>query len=270
MCSITFGVQAGDAALFFLCTIVGVVLGALMEGGMGGANKGHHKKMLAEFASEREKFLTDLAHELQTPIAILRGNLEIVEKSGPEGLGNSLRVMRTTLNGLARFTTSSLAGIAAKFPERSITKTVIPVREFLEEIVEDCFVLGEYNDIRISAMSEDVAIEGEKDKLKEVLLNLVSNALKHTSPGGTIALSARQKERMVEIAVVDTGSGIAAEFLSHIFERFYRIDGADSPGSGIGLYLCRQIVEAHRGTIAVESELGKGSRVVVQLPIYLL
>jgi signal transduction histidine kinase len=259
MCSITFGVQAGDAALVLFCTIAGMLLGALVAGGVWGAYARNYKRLHA-----------DLAHELQTPIAILRGNLEIVENSAPAEMSHSLRVMRTTLDGLARFTATSLAGIVAKSSRHDIRYFAIPIRALLDEVREDCFVLGEYNDVKISAMSEDVAVEGNRDTLKEVLLNLVGNALKHTPPGGTIALSARQKEKMVEIAVTDTGSGIAPEFMPHIFERFYRIDGASTPGNGIGLYLCRQIVEAHRGTIAVESELGKGSRFVIQIPIYLL
>jgi signal transduction histidine kinase len=269
MCSIAFGVQAGDAALFVFYATVGVLLGAL---GASGIYLLRSKKRYAALAAERKEFLANLAHELQTPIAILRGNLEIVEteKDVAVGLEHPLRTMRNTLNGLTRFVASSLAGIREKSSESAMVETVIPVREFLDEIVEDCFILGEYNDVRISAMSEDVAIRGDGDKLKEVLLNLVGNALKHTSPGGTIALSARQKESMVEIVVADTGSGIALEFLPHIFERFYRIDGDESPGSGIGLYLCRQIVEAHRGKITAESELGKGSRFVVTIPIYLL
>jgi two-component system sensor histidine kinase BaeS len=267
MCSIAFDLRAGDAALFVLCTIMGLVFGALSAGGI---YLKRSKKMRAEVASERKEFLADLAHELQTPIAILRGNLEIMESGVTAGWEPSVRTMHNTLNGLTRFVASSLAGIKEKSSECAIIEAVIPVREFLDEVVEDCFILGEYNDVRISAMSEDVAIRGDGDKLKEVLLNLVSNALKHTSPGGTIALSARQKESMVEMVVADTGSGIAPEFLPHIFERFYRINDDESPGSGIGLYLCRQIIKAHRGEIIVESEPGKGSRFVVTIPIYLL
>jgi two-component system sensor histidine kinase BaeS len=259
MCSITFGVQAGDAALFLLCTIMGMVFGAFAARGIWGVSSMRRKRLHADFA-----------HELQTPIAILRGNLEIIEHSAPAELSHSLRVMHTTLDGLARFTATSLAGMAAKSFGRDIRHVPIPVRAFLDEICEDCFVLGEYNDVKISAMSEDVAVVGDRDTLKEVLFNLVGNALKHTPPGGAIALSARQNEHMVEIAVVDTGSGIAPEFLPHIFERFYRNDGDGSPGNGIGLYLCRQIIEAHRGTITAESESGRGSRFVITIPIYLL
>lgn len=267
MCSITFGVSAGGAAQFLFSAFVGIILGVCVVLAIFSVRR---KRTDAKDALQRRKFLADLAHELQTPIAILRGNLEIIESDSSHEVGHSLRVMRTTINGLSRFVSSSLAAAMAKSSEYLFARAVIPVRKFLDEVVEDCFVLGEYNDVRISAMSEDVAIEGDKDKLKEVLFNLIGNALKHTSPGGTIALSARQRESMVEIAVTDTGAGIAPEVLAHIFERFYRIESVGNPGTGIGLYLCRQIVEAHGGTIFVESELGKGSCFVVQLPIYLL
>ena len=95
----------------------------------------------------------------------------------------------------------------------------------------------------------------------------MSNALRHTSAGESIILAAQELDGEAEITVRDTGSGISQEHLPHIFERFYRIEGGVATGTGIGLYLCQQIVEGHGGTITAESRIGEGSSFIIRLPI---
>ena len=113
-----------------------------------------------------------------------------------------------------------------------------------------------------------VPVIGNADQLREVIMNLLSNALRHTPRGGSISLDVRATDDTAEVGVADTGVGIAAENIGRIFERFYRIEGGDSdvPGSGIGLYLCRQIAQNHGGTITAESVPGRGSRFTLRLP----
>ncbi|HEX3045565.1 MAG TPA: ATP-binding protein, partial [Bacillota bacterium] len=115
----------------------------------------------------------------------------------------------------------------------------------------------------------DLLMEGDRDKISQVLVNLLSNSLKFTPAGGRVEVSLTQKEELVELVVQDTGIGIAAADLPYIFERFYRADKSRNRmtgGSGIGLAIVKAIVEAHGGTVEVESELGQGTRVIVQLP----
>jgi two-component system sensor histidine kinase BaeS len=146
----------------------------------------------------------------------------------------------------------------------------IALAPLLRESCEDCALLAEDKGVHLVIDEEkDIHIRGDQGKIKEVLLNLISNALKHTPPGGEIALQSRRAGSVVQIIVEDTGSGISPEVLPHIFERFYKIpDDADAiPGNGIGLSICREIVEAHGGKISVESEPGKGSRFIISLPL---
>ena len=107
----------------------------------------------------------------------------------------------------------------------------------------------------------------DKDKIKEVILNLVSNALKYTASGGKISLTGAIVGANAEIVAEDTGLGIAPEVLPQIFERFYRIDNDGSRGTGIGLNICKQVIEVHGGSISAESEPGKGSRFIIHLPL---
>jgi len=109
----------------------------------------------------------------------------------------------------------------------------------------------------------------DPDRLAQVLRNLLSNALRHTPPGGQISISARAADDAVEIAVADTGEGIQPEDLPHVFDRFWRADRSrtrETGGSGLGLAIARQLVEAQGGAIGVESEPGRGSRFWFMLP----
>jgi signal transduction histidine kinase len=216
----------------------------------------------------QSKFLTDISHALQTPIAILRGNVEVLEQRVTPQTKDTMRVIVTTLNNMARLVGGVLESARLKFSKNKFYKTDIVVGILLEEVYEDCLILGEDKGVRLPFSSEEeIVVAGDKDKLKEVLLNLISNALKHTEPGGVISLLGRKKADCAEIIVEDTGCGIPAENLANIFERFYRIDGESIAGTGIGLHICKQIIEAHDGAITVESECGKGSRFIVHIPL---
>lgn len=218
----------------------------------------------------QSKFLTDIAHALQTPIAILRGNVEILERGAPRGRTREVvRVIRATLDSMARLVASILESAKLKFAQNKLHRTEFVVEQFIEEIYDDCAVLCKDQDVAFSYVCATgvLAVSADRDRLKEVLLNLISNALKHTPSGGTIAIAATAApEDFVVIAVRDTGCGIPAEKLPHLFERFYRIESDVTPGTGIGLHIAKQIVEAHGGTIAAESEVGAGSCFTVRIP----
>jgi signal transduction histidine kinase len=114
------------------------------------------------------------------------------------------------------------------------------------------------------------AIQGDETRLRQVLDNLISNAIKYSPKGGEIRISGHYDEDSVSVAVSDSGAGISEEEQEHIFERFYRVDDALSrktQGTGLGLFLARAVVEAHHGTIGLESQLGKGSTFHFTLPI---
>ncbi len=214
----------------------------------------------------QSRFLTDISHELQTPIAIFEGNIALLESKKGGEAKSALRVVRTTLDGMSRLVGNLLEIGRLNFSKKKLHKVRVDVGKLLNEVREDCFVLAVNKEISITAEAEKSFVLVERRKLKEVLFNLVNNALEHTGPGGFIRLTAATNDGLVEIVVSDTGSGIPPEEASQIFERFYRIKGDESRGTGLGLNICREIIEAHGGTIRVESELGRGSRFIISLP----
>jgi two-component system phosphate regulon sensor histidine kinase PhoR len=231
----------------------------------------------------QSKFLADVAHEFQTPLAILRMNLEAWPRGRTARDKRTRHIMEATLDRLSRLVNGLLLTARLNHAEDSLARRQVNLRILISETCEDCLMLAENKGIALSYANltfadEELFIVGDCDRLKEVILNLLSNAFKHTPAGGTVSVAAKEIKKVgddaggeggefAEIVVSDTGSGIARENLPKIFERFYRINDGTVPGVGIGLHLSRQIVEAHGGSIVVESELGKGSRFIVQLPL---
>jgi signal transduction histidine kinase len=214
----------------------------------------------------QSKFLEDISHELQTPVAVLKGNVEILERKRRGERKMALHVIQSTLDRMAQMVDHLLAIARLNFSKEKLHKREIMVENILEEVYGDCLILAENQGIVLSYVSDDASVSADKDKLKEVILNFVSNALKHTPRGGKIALVGKRMGADAEIIVEDTGSGIPPEDLPRIFERFYRINAGRTSGTGLGLDICRKIVEMHGGRVRAESEVGEGSRFIVSLP----
>ncbi len=240
------------------------------------------------------EFITNISHELQTPIAILRGNVELLQRKNiaEAERERAERVIVATLDGMSRMIGNVLEGAKLKFSKKILNKTPVALDVLLLEICEDCQLLAEDRGIRLS-LDRDInsksdgmdtmIVYADRDRLREVFLNLISNALKHTPRGGAIVLRTERATAAALVTVEDSGRGIAPDALPHIFERFYRIahhpiafaDGDSSaasvqpvePSHGIGLNICQEIVEAHGGKIVAESDVGKGSRFIVSLPL---
>lgn len=226
---------------------------------------------------DRAEFVANISHELQTPIAILRGNVEVLQsgRATDAERASAERVIVTTLDGMSRIIANVLESARLKFSNKISYEQAVAVGPLLRETYEDCLLLANDRGIRLSLdidgiIKDDLSVRGNRDRLKEVLLNLISNALKHTPRGGMIALRSERDHASVRITVEDSGCGIAPDDIQRIFERFYRIESASAsavPGTGIGLNICREIVEAHGGTISAESEPDKGSRFIICLPV---
>jgi signal transduction histidine kinase len=216
---------------------------------------------------ESRRLLADISHELQTPIAILQGSVEIVRRKNSEETDRAVRVMESTLAAMSRLIGSLLENERLKNSKNTFDRTRISVKDLIEESYEDCLILAENKEIRFSISSdEDIFVRGEKGKLKEVILNLISNAFKYTPAGGTVLVDVCRSGERVCVSVRDTGIGILANDLLHVFDRYYRIANGGVPSVGIGLNICRQIVELHGGVIRAESVRGKGSVFTVELP----
>lgn len=223
---------------------------------------------LKSMYQSQAKFLADVSHEFKTPLAILKMHASVFAASENAEQKKSWYVMDTTLDRLTRLVGDFLDAAKTGTFREGLHKEAVMIEDLLLEARDDCAILAADKGVNLFLSSEKISVPGEWDKLKEVVLNLLGNALQHTGAGGSIFLSARESDGEAEIVVKDTGSGIPRENLPHIFERFYRIGEGGFDGTGIGLYLCRQIVERHGGTITAESQPGKGSCFVIRLSIF--
>lgn len=232
-------------------------------------------EMLAElekaFENQR-RFVADASHELRAPLATLQGNLELLDRAAnlsEEERRAIWRDIRDEVRRLGRLVSDLLSLARAEAGQglhlqpveldRVVTDVLRPMRT---EMAQHRLVVEHL---------EPVPVMGDADRLRELLVILLDNAIRYTPAGGEIRVGLRHTPgQEVALSVADTGIGIAPEDLPHIFERFYRADKARSRatgGTGLGLAIARWIVEAHGGRIEVESQLGRGSRFTVRLPV---
>ncbi|MCD6431003.1 MAG: HAMP domain-containing protein [Deltaproteobacteria bacterium] len=218
------------------------------------------------------QFTADASHELRTPLTIMRGELEIAlrgERSSEdylETLGSSLEEverMSKIVNDLLLLSKSDMG-------HEILQHDPVDLRILLTNILSHFKILADKHQIQLSSALEEVeTVFGDHLRLRQLMVNLLTNAIRYTSVGGKINLTLRGVESGVEIAVADTGIGIPVEDIPRIFDRFYRTDKARSRqygGSGLGLSIVKWIVNAHHGTIRVDSVVGEGSVFRVMLP----
>jgi len=229
----------------------------------------HLADSLQKQESLRKQMAADVAHELRTPLANLQSSLEAMIDGIWEPSGERLescheeiiRINRLVgdLEKLERFEAENAALTVSEFDLSELTQRILNNFEtefFKKEIV-----------LRFSGETEMVM--ADKDKISQVIINLVSNALKYTSKGGHVEIKVREAETSTELIVQDSGKGIPPADLPYIFERLYRADKSRNRltgGSGLGLTITKAIVESHQGTITVVSELDKGTTFTVSLP----
>ena len=222
------------------------------------------------FATQR-RFVADVSHELRTPLAAMQGNLDVLARGAdrdPELLRESLDDMRREVGRLIRMTNDLLL-LAQTEAGLVLRKEPVELDTLLLEVVRELRPLAGGVQLRLGA-EDQALVNGDRDRIKQALLNLGMNALQHTPAGGTITLGLQRADDMVRLSVADTGSGVLPEALPHIFDRFYRADTSrnrDRGGAGLGLAIVKWVAEAHRGRVLVESEPGLGSLFALELPL---
>jgi two-component system OmpR family sensor kinase/two-component system sensor histidine kinase BaeS len=226
---------------------------------------------LARTDQQRRNLTADVAHELRTPLHIIRGNLEGildgVYAPTPEHIEATLQETRALARLVDDLRTLSLAE-SGQLP---LVMEPVDVEDLLADVVTSFGALAESAGISLSytlAAATPLAVQGDAGRLDQVLSNLVSNALRHTPAGGRITLTASAPADHARITVADTGDGIPPEDLPFIFDRFWRGDRArlHSGGSGLGLAIAAQLVKAHGGAIGVTSSPGAGTTFTLDLP----
>ncbi|HWV47667.1 MAG TPA: ATP-binding protein [Nitrospira sp.] len=220
----------------------------------------------------QRNFCEIAAHEMKTPLTILQGNLEValmkartVEEYHEVLLSNLQQVDRLIaltrpLLTLAKFTSS-------KPPVNLVPLVLEPL---IQEIVDELTLLADDRQIALTFESHPVpSVLGDAQWLKQALINLLDNALRYTPSGGAVSIRLQAIGQEVSVSVEDTGHGIEPEHIPHLFERFYRTDWArakDAAGTGLGLPIVKEIMDAHGGSISVTSEVNKGSIFTLRLP----
>ena len=221
----------------------------------------------------RREFVANVSHELRTPLATVKSYAETLMDVDDLPLKNKfLGVIVKETDRMTRIVKDLLT--LTKLDEKQAGPPAlekIDIRAFLEDVVGKMQLTAQKNELALSykAVNETPVFEGDRDKLEQVVVNILSNAVKYTSPGGKIDVFSGRIYNDIYVKVVDTGMGIPKENLPRIFERFYRVDKArsrETGGTGLGLAIAKQIMDDMGGGIRISSQEGVGTEVVISIP----
>ncbi len=228
------------------------------------------------FNSQR-RFLADVSHELRTPLTAIRGNVDLLRRMNPlPDNRESLDAIQIEVERMARLVGDLLMLAQAESGNLPLARSVVELDTLLLDVYRQARVLAGDKVAVVIGEEDQARASGDRDKLKQVLLNLVSNGIKYTPAGGKITLGLACVNGWARFTVADTGVGIPPEDLPHVFERFYRVDksrtraagnGTAPGGAGLGLSIARWIAQAHGGRLEVSSRLGAGSVFSLWLPL---
>lgn len=233
----------------------------------------HMIERLEEAFQHSRRFMADASHELRTPLTVLRGELEsFVQEKSPapefhERIGSALEEVERLVNiveGLFAISRLDAGEAQAEWVQFDLAALATATADQMA-------LLGEDKNIRVSCQSANrVWVEGDRARMKQVVVNLLDNAIKFTPPGGTVGLTVSERDRKAVLEVTDNGTGIPPEALPRIFERFFRVDPArqrELGGAGLGLSIVKSICAAHHGRVQAISTPGQGSVFRVELPL---
>jgi signal transduction histidine kinase len=220
--------------------------------------------------TSQQRFLADVSHELRTPLTVVKGNVDLMRRMKQID-EESLNSIDQEAGRLTRLVGGLLMLAQAESGKLSLSLKPVQLDALLVEVFQEMRVLaGSKVHVHLKEIDQ-LEVTGDRDRLKQVLLNLTSNAIQYTPQGGDVFLSLAKVNDQARLVVSDTGPGIPAEDLPHIFERFYRAEKSRTrsrtSGFGLGLSIAHWIVEHHGGRIEVESRDGKGTTFFIWLPL---
>ncbi|MBN1372246.1 MAG: HAMP domain-containing histidine kinase [Anaerolineaceae bacterium] len=221
------------------------------------------------FTTQR-RFVADVSHELRTPLTVIKGEVSLLRKMG-EMDEESLSSIESEVDRLTRLVGNLLLLAQAESGRLPLELKPFELDTLVLEVFQQTRVLaGERLTVQLTEIDQ-VLLTGDRDRLKQVFLNLLGNAVQYTPAGGTVTMSLKKIGEQARIIINDNGPGIPAQDLAHIFERFYRGERSrkrsQGTGFGLGLSIAQWIVKAHQGTIEVSSREGEGTTFCVWLPV---
>jgi signal transduction histidine kinase len=222
-------------------------------------------RLESAFATQ-EQFISDVSHELRTPLTIIKGHLQVLDRQespDPASVKQEHALVLDELDRMNRLV-GDLRTLARSTRVDFLRKETIGLDGFLQSLVAQGPHLGDRTWLLDSRPGGSVL--ADQDRLTQVFLNLMQNAVRHTTEGAVIALGGERSGPGVSLWVRDEGEGMTDDTVNHVFERFYRGTDETDAGAGLGLAIVKAIVEAHEGSIAVASRPGAGARFTISLP----
>jgi two-component system, OmpR family, phosphate regulon sensor histidine kinase PhoR len=230
---------------------------------------------LKKLEKVRSEFLGNVSHELKTPIFSIQGYIETLKDGAinePDINFDFLDRIEKHAERLNVLVTDLIEISKIESGELKLSYRFFEVQEFIHTIIEELHSLAQPNKIALFYKSSDtnpLMVFADKEKIRQVMVNLIENAIKYNRLNGSVTIELKNENKYVNISVIDTGIGIPEEHHSRIFERFYRIDknrSREIGGTGLGLAIVKHILEAHKSRISIESKTGEGSRFSFSLP----
>lgn len=225
-------------------------------------------KQEAQALQAQRRFVADASHELRTPLTTIRGNIGLLQRVPPISTDDRIAVLNDMAEESERMSrlVNDLLALARADAGRPLRRDRVAIKPLIDDVCRSAHLLAPER--TITCINElNVQVMGDHDALKQVLLILLDNALKFTPASGRISVTTAVQDQRIAISVSDTGIGITADALPHIFERFYRGDTSRTgAGAGLGLSIAKTLVEGQQGVISVQSQPGKGSTFTISLP----
>ncbi len=221
---------------------------------------------------EQSDLISEMVHELRTPLAAIKATTYILKRTDvpQETRTEIISTIGSEVDRLTRLTTEFLELTRLESGRTRINLAHITFNDLIPQAVETVRSQAADNDITVKAeIDAPTPVNGDRAKLTQVLLNLLTNAIKYNRPGGTVTATAKEQDGYLVLSVADTGHGISQDNLPHIFEKFYRVADTEgyTQGTGLGLAITKRIIENHNGSIEVSSVEGEGTTFTVKLPL---
>jgi len=223
---------------------------------------------------QQKQFVSDASHELRTPLTIMLGELEVTlqKQRSNKNYQQILLSNKEELNRLSTLVENLLFLAREDQNKNSLQFVMVDITDVISSVIAhlNSEIKKKKLKVNFQPPEENITVDGSASLLTQLFFNLIDNAIKYTPAKGLITVSLVKKNKIIEIAIKDTGIGIASNIQEKIFERFYRVDSSRSlsKGYGLGLPICKVIVKRHQGNLVLHSVEGKGSTFVISLPVF--